>query len=112
MELLKDEDPLETEAVKQFLKGVLVKEEEAFNRIYTRSCLMNGVVFDLSKIHTTPKYEERPNYGEYYYLGPVLKGTGTKHFLMSRDIVMVDGEELPVLNIVFNADLLDETKEK
>jgi hypothetical protein len=73
--------------------------------------LLNGVAYDISKIEVYT-HPGRDNFGEYFYMGKVLKGPGTRHFLMSRDLTMVEGEELPVLNIIFNHDLLDESKEK
>lgn len=112
MQLLKDENPADNPLVQKFLKDVLLKEEEAFNRIFTRFCLLNGVRFDLAKINTVTRGPVAPNLVEYYYIGKIPKGTGEIHFLMSRNLAMVPGEDLPVLNITFNADLLDETKEK
>lgn len=111
MHVLKDEDPKANPQVKAFLDDVLKKEEEAFNRIFSRFCILNAVKFDVSKVETTRRYPEKPNYGEYYYIGYVLGNPASKHFLMSRDLVMVEGQELPVLNVTFNKNLLDESKE-
>lgn len=107
MELLKDENPAENPEIRAFLNDVKIKEAEAFNRIFLRFCLMNGIPQDISKIETR-EFAGRPNYWEYYFLGKIPKHSGQLHFLMSRELKMVEGEFLPVLRIAFNKDLIDE----
>lgn len=114
MELLKDENPADIPAVKAFLNDVLKKEQQAFDRVLIRFCLLNGLRPEnaILSVETSKPYPVKPNYGEYYYLGNTLNDkTVKRHFLMSRDLVMVEGNDLPTLEIKWNVNLLDETKE-
>lgn len=114
MELLKDTNPHENPTVKAFLNDVLITEQKAFDRVFTRFCLLNGLRFEtaLLNIETSYPFPNQPNYGAYYYKGNTLYDKTIKsHFLMSRDLIMVEGQDLPVLDIKWNVELLDETKE-
>lgn len=114
MELLTDTNPNETPAVKAFLNDVLIAEQKAFDRVFTRFCLVNGLRFEnaLLNIETTFPFPEQPNYGAYYYKGNTLNDkTVKRHFLMSRDLIMIEGKELPTLEIKWNVNLIDESKE-
>ena len=110
MELLTDTNPNESEFVKQFLNDVKVKEAECFDRVFTRFCLLNGVKIDIAKIDFE-SHPQRPNFTAYYYRGIIPKSNLQRHFLMSRDLIEKPGEYLPVLNITFNANLIDEKNE-
>lgn len=110
MELLTDTNPNESETIKAFLADVQIKEAQCFDRIFLRFALLNGIKQDIIKIDFDDN-PQRPNYVGYYYNGTIPKSTHQRHFLMSRDLIMKQGEELPVLNIVFNASLIDETQE-
>lgn len=109
-ELLTDTDPQENEFVEAFLADVAVQEAKCFDRIFLRFCLLNGVKQDIGKIDFD-KTPLRPNFIGYYYNGPIPKSTHQRHFLMSRDLIIKDGEDLPVLNITFNRSLIDEENE-
>lgn len=114
MEILQDTNPNESPIVKAFLNDVLIAEQKAFDRVFHRFCLLNGLRFEtaLLQIETTFPFPNQPNYGAYYYKGSTLKDkTVRSHFLMSRDLVIVEGQQLPSLEIKWNVDLLDETKE-
>lgn len=114
MELLQDTNPIDNPAVRAFLNDVLTAEQKAFDRVFTRFCLLNGLKFEIAfmKIETSYPYPQKPNYGEYYFLGNTLNDkTVKRHFLMSRDLVLADGESIPSLIIKWNDDLLDESKE-
>jgi hypothetical protein len=114
MDVLKDESAADNPAVKAFLNDVLIAEQKAFDRVFTRFCLLNGLKFETAfmSIETTYINPHRPNYGEYHFKGNTLNDkTVRRHFLMSRDLVMVEGQELPTLEIKWNVNLLDETIE-
>lgn len=114
MELLKDDNPAENPAVKKFLNDVLLAEQKAFDRVFTRFCILNGLKFETAFLNIETAYTnpEKPNYGEYHYKGNTLNDkTVKRHFLMSRDLILVPGNELPTLEVKWNFDLLDETKE-
>ncbi len=110
MELLTDTNPNESDFTRAFLADVQVQEAKCFDRIFLRFCLLNGLKQDISKIDFEDN-PQRPNFIGYYYNGTIPKSNHQRHFLMSRDLIIKPGEELPVLNIVFNRSLIDETKE-
>lgn len=109
MKLLTDTDPNNSDYVQAFLKDVAVQEAQCFDRIFLHFALLNGIKQDITKIDFDDN-PARPNYVGYYYNGVVPKSTHQRHFLMSRDLIIKPGETLPVLNIVFNASLIDETQ--
>lgn len=110
MNLLQDANPHDNPTLKELLNEIQLKEAECFERVYKRFCWLNGVRFDLAKIEPQT-FDLKPNKIDYYYMGPVPKAKGIKHFLMSRDLIMVKGQELPTLEIKWNMNLIDETKE-
>lgn len=88
-------DPGET-----FMKMVTSKEEEVLNAALTRFCIAKGGKIDISRVDFRT-WDHRPNYIEYYYMGLVRNSKENKHILMSRELKIVQGQELPVLEILF-----------
>jgi len=93
--LQQDIDPSEA-----FLKMVALKEEEVLRATLTRFCLMKGGKISIDRVDFRT-WDNRPNYIEYYYIGLVRGSTDQKHILMSRELKIVPGQELPVLEILF-----------
>lgn len=107
MQLLQDTNPHDSPVLKEILNDIQIKEAECFQRVYKRFCWLHGLTFDLAKIDWQV-LPNKPNLINYFYVGDVPKTKLKQHFLMSRDLVMVEGQELPVLEIKFNPALLDE----
>lgn len=107
MEVLKDEDPKNNPEIKALVQQIALKEAEAFDRIFKRFCWLHGLAVNIANVdYNIPDHVNRPNFWEYYYIGPVRKSTDRRHFLMSREVKFVDGK--PTLEIIFNQTLLKE----
>lgn len=97
-----DENSENNPAIKEFLKWVAVTEEEVLYKTLTRFCIYRAAKIDISKIDFRVfEAQGKPNYCEYYYMGKVRGTDETKHLLMSRDLKVIPGQQLPVLEILF-----------
>lgn len=96
--------------IRKFLEDIKIQELKCFDRVFLRFCLLNGIKQDINKIEFDHN-PARPNYVGYYYRGLIPKSNHERHFLMYRELITKPGEDLPVLNIVFNQSLIDESKE-
>lgn len=76
------------------------QEENCLKTIHTRYCIVKGLLIagfeDISRL-TPPGF--KPSYYEYWY----MFGTPMQAFLMSREIIIKDGNY--ILQILFNKEL-------
>jgi hypothetical protein len=91
--------------IKEFLKWVACKEEEVLHQTLMRFCLYRAAKVDIGRVDFRVfESQGKPNYCEYYYMGKVRGVDGSKHLLMSRDLKVIPGNEVPVLEILFGKD--------
>lgn len=83
------------EAVDELSEQINLKESDCLVKIFTRFCLLHGLLIDFDQIRRK-NFSERPNYWEYWY----KYGTKQQFFLMSRELLVNDN--VPALNIVFS----------
>ena len=75
------------EAVDSISQQINEKENECLRTIYARFCLLKVKMMVATHV-TRRSFKGRPNYWEYWY----QSGTPDEYFLMSRELVVEDGE--------------------
>lgn len=91
--------------IEAFLKWIAMKEEDVLHKTLIRFCLYKRGKIDIARVDfRTFEFEGKPNYVEYYYMGKVFGSDERKHILMSRNLKIIPGQQLPVLEILFGKD--------